>query len=291
MQSMTGFSTQSFSTSEVNCEITIKSVNNRYLDLRFHLPRHYSSLEVKLRKIAKSFLIRGTVDIYINRNSMSSQVSLDSLAVSNYYKQILKLSKKLGLKSQDSIDTLVGVLPLVPVQKDSFDLGTKEQNLLIKNFKLACEACCKQRSLEAQALKKDILTYLKKLNKNLKTIISEKNSINKVIKEKMLSRITELIDNKSVEISDSRLSQEVYFFLDKQDINEEIVRLEEHINKASAFVETKGPHGKKLDFWCQELLREVNTIGSKSSSSAIAQKIIDSKLLVENLREQVQNIQ
>ncbi|MCB0408161.1 MAG: DUF1732 domain-containing protein, partial [Bdellovibrionales bacterium] len=148
----------------------------------------------------------------------------------------------------------------------------------------------KERDREGKALKKELLHLLSQLKKSLKTVESMTESIRKELEKRFGDRLSQF--STGIDIDPQRVAQEVAVALDKCDIREEISRLDEHLSMFQSLVDNDSePRGKKLDFYCQELLREFNTIGSKSSQAKLTQTVVDAKSIIEKLREQVQNIE
>ncbi|MBO9666417.1 MAG: DUF1732 domain-containing protein, partial [Bdellovibrio sp.] len=158
-----------------------------------------------------------------------------------------------------------------------------------KAFADACNNCNKERVREGKALRKDLEKLLSSLDKQIKVISDLRNEANSQLQEKYETKIRARL--KGNDIDPSRLSQEIVIQLEKADINEELSRLSEHIKNYRQLVGSQQAEGKKLDFYTQELLREVNTIGSKSQVAKITQSVVEAKTLIERLREQVQNVQ
>ena len=156
-------------------------------------------------------------------------------------------------------------------------------------FYAALKSCEKERVREGEAIKKHLLVLVSGLEKEVQKILSLRNEANQHLQEKYEAKIKSRL--KTSEIDYQRLSQEIVIQLEKGDINEEIQRLGEHVANFRMLVRNPQSEGKKLDFYTQELLREVNTIGSKSQISDITQSVIEAKTLIEKLREQVQNVE
>lgn len=292
MKSMTGYGNFRSENKDVTVEVSIRSVNGRFLEPRFHLPREFAALESELKKMLSDKIRRGTVDIYISRRLKGSvqagrlQVN-DSLA-QEYYKAFQSLSKKLKISYQPHLE-VIARMPEVIRTEDSVELLKGEDKLLKKVFAGALKKCDDERLREGKALRKDMEDLLSQLEKQVSVISHLREEANTQIQEKTEAKIRSRL--KGLEIDAQRLSQEVVIQLEKADINEELSRLAEHTKNYRHLVSGAHSEGKKLDFYTQELLREINTIGSKSQISKITQAVVEAKTLVERLREQVQNIE
>ncbi|MEM7647441.1 MAG: DUF1732 domain-containing protein, partial [Pseudomonadota bacterium] len=165
----------------------------------------------------------------------------------------------------------------------------KERKALFKLLDESLKACLKVRETEGQGLLKDIQKQIKSLSQQTQKIQKLRGQALKSLTKKYHQRIEKLAAD--FKTDEQRLAQEIVIQIDKSDINEEIQRLNAHLKAIQALVVTSGPIGKKMDFYAQELLREVNTIGSKSTSSELTQVVVDAKGFVEKYREQVQNVE
>lgn len=292
MKSMTGYGTFKGQSKDLSIEVSIRSVNGRFLETRFHLPREYVALEAELKRTLGSYLQRGTVDVYISRRlrstSSKSQVHINDGLAKKYFTAYRHLSKELGLPFQVHLESLARLPEVIKVE-DSYELITGEDKLLKKVFLSACKNCDKERTREGSALRKDLSALLVSLEKQVKAISSLRGEANAQLQEKFEQKIKARL--KGNEIDPNRLSQEIVIQLERADINEELSRLAEHIKNYRQLVASNSTEGKKLDFYTQELLREVNTIGSKSQVAKITQAVVEAKTLIERLREQVQNVQ
>ncbi len=293
MKSMTGYGSSRFSSDEYDLEIGIKSVNGRFLDFRFHMPREYSAIEVDLKKFLSSFFKRGTVDIYIQKRlgPSSNQVSvMTNIGLAKkWLKSYREIAKELKLDSEDEMEAIVQVPEIIHIEEIK-KMNTKEKKAVLDCLSEAAEGCIQQRTSEGEFLRKEVNSQLKKLGDLVAQVEKIREKANTELEKKMLDRISNY-DLKEV-VDPNRIAQEVVMQIDRSDINEEVTRLNEHIAACSKLLkDDKKNHGKKLDFFAQELLREVNTIGSKSQISKLTQLVVEAKTIVERIREQVQNIE
>ncbi len=281
MNSMTGFESISHRVDNSVIDIVVKSYNNRFLDIKLNIPREYNFLEPKLRSIIKNKIGRGSVFLYINKINASKSVSVEiDLELAN---KIFGAYKKIF----SSIGTDVSLSSSIfskAVQIDNA-VGNKEANLIEQTVKQAVYKLASNRKREGLAIKKDIEDILKKL----KHTVFELEKI-KIPKSNIKKRLMGL-DKAFSGIDLNKLAYEIVFNLDKMEISEEVSRLKEHLKSFKKDMQSKEPIGKKLDFYTQELLREINTVGSKSNTYKVNQLVVDAKLLIEQIKEQVQNIE
>lgn len=292
MKSMTGYGTSRFSSKDVNVEVSIRAVNGRFLEPRFHLPREFVAFENDLKKVLSSTLLRGTVDVFVSRRVKASanraNIQINDALAKKYVTAYKHLSKQLGVPYQVHLEVLARLPDIIKVE-ESYELLPGEEKVLKKAFMEACKNCDKERLREGKALRKDLEKLLVDLEKQIKVITSLREEANVQLQDKFEQKIRSRL--KGNDIDPNRLSQEIVIQLEKADINEELSRLSEHIKNYRQLVASPQAEGKKLDFYTQELLREVNTIGSKSQVAKITQAVVEAKTLIERLREQVQNVQ
>lgn len=295
MKSMTGYGSVQNDDDKLSLVVTLKSVNGRYLDIRPHIPRHYQSFESEIKKTIASDIRRGTVDLYIQRkvvNAAVSDVVINEKMAKKWKSAYQQLAKSMALKNSElSVETLA-TLPEVVSVDESLNVSDKEKKQVFKVLKEALKTIDLERVREGKALKTELGSLLKELKTLIGDVRKLSGSMNKDLKKKMMDRLQDL--DSEVNVDPQRVAQEVAVYLDKCDVREEISRLEEHIAMFQKLVGETGsakPTGKKMDFYCQELLREVNTIGSKSSQAKLTQTVVNAKSVVEKLREQVQNVE
>jgi uncharacterized protein (TIGR00255 family) len=292
MKSMTGFGLGKAQSQNSVIEISLRTVNGRYLEPRFHLPREFIPFESEMKKLLQEAFSRGTIDIFVSRKTKPG-VTLQEVTVNvdmtkKYLAAYKVLAKTLKMKPQMHLETFAR-LPEVMKLEDSFEVGTDEKKSLLSAMKKAIEACDKEREREGKSLRDDLESLLNLLEKQVSLVETVREEAN----QNLLSRFEQKIKARMQgnEIDPARLSQEIVIQVEKSDINEEVTRLKEHIKNYRNLFSATESIGKKMDFYTQELLREVNTIGSKSGLSKLTEIVVESKTLIERLREQVQNVE
>lgn len=292
MKSMTGFGTAKAQSKDVTVEVSIRAVNGRYLEPRFHLPREFVSYEAELKRILAQSLSRGTVDVFVSRRvkntALKAQMTVNDALAKKYVAAYRHLSKELSIPFQVHLESLARLPDIIRLE-ESYELFAGEDKILKKAFTEACKNCDAERTREGKSVRKDLQTLLTALEKQVKIISSLREEANGQLQERYEQKIRARL--KGNEIDANRLSQEIVIQLEKADINEELSRLAEHTKNYRVLVSSQQAEGKKLDFYTQELLREVNTIGSKSQVAKITQTVVEAKTIIERLREQVQNVQ
>lgn len=291
-KSMTGFGIGEFKDQYYNLSVECKTINHKYLDINPRMPRKLSFLEDKLRFLIKDHLSRGRVDIFVKFEtvtSVGSQLVYDAELAKQYYHILKNIKTDFGLEEPISpvdIAKFPDVVKITEVEDDEEILW----NMLSEAANKALENLCNMRIIEGQKLEKDILARADLLEGSVCDLEKYTESIEKEYKEKLYIRISELLDDPKV-VDEYRLAQEVAIYADKSNITEEIVRFKSHINQLRDTVTANESVGRKMDFLIQEMNREVNTMGSKSSDVSIANLVINMKAELEKIREQVQNIE
>jgi uncharacterized protein (TIGR00255 family) len=283
LQSMTGFGSAYFKIDELEIEIEIKTLNSKYLDSKVLLPNAISGYELELNKLLKDSLIRGKVDLRIKFTDIANEsVVFNKEVISKYISELKEVS------DFDESQLLKNVLSLPNSIK-------KEENIIEENLKTRIFECVikvidqviKFREMEGSNTKNDLLDNLDKLDSfkvNVERISKDHRT---QVEEDLKSKI----DNQNVELDYGRLEQELFYYLEKLDINEELVRLNSHLKFFTDVLNNdEVEKGKKLGFICQEIGREINTIGSKANNSSIQSNVVEMKTLLEKLKEQSYNI-
>ena len=294
IQSMTGFGKAKLDFKQSIVNIEIRSLNSKHLDLNIKMPQVYREKELELKKFLTQKLFRGKIEISIQSNSFkSSKYTVNTKKIKEYHQEIIQLKKDLNLKSNawnfffKSSDILSALLKMPEAVIKKEDKFTQDDWIEVyAGIKIAVDELMKYRCNEGKDLEKDISQRINNLSKLLNEIVpisKERIDITK-------SNLKQKIEQSEVNFDPNRFEQELIFYLEKQDITEELVRLKSHL---SYFLETKdnsSPNGKKLGFICQEIGREINTIGSKSSNSEMQKIVVNMKDELEKIKEQLLNI-
>ena len=290
--SMTGFGTAKNSNKNFDIEFNFKSVNNRFFDYKIKLPSYFSSLEQELYKITKENCVRGSIQIYCklkmnNDNVETLKINKDKL--NKFYKSLKPINDKFNHTNFNlniSFDQLLKNLN----DDVNLDLSIKDKKIIVSVFKTALKDLLKSRLNEGRKIEKDIKSNAKFLKKTCKKIDVLQNKNKKFQFEKFKNRIKNTLDNFNHNLDDKSLYKELAIYSDKYDISEEIVRINCHLEQFDSYFKFEKYPGKKINFLCQELFREINTIGSKSNNEQISLLVVEFKNSLEKIREQVQNI-
>lgn len=274
LNSMTGFGAQS---GEIplfgKISVEIRSTNHKFLDAVFHLPEGFLSLEEGLRRVVEAKIKRGRITCAVSlTKSQAPRVSIDKKLLKKYIAALGGIKSQLHIEDGLSLDTLIhlpGVLSLaenrIPAERIGPHIKVLAQDAL--------EGLLKTRQKEGKALYFYLKNRAQAIANNLNIVRAK---FTKYTKQKLAG----------MKIDDERSS-----FLKATDITEELERLDFHIRNFKSKLSSKGPIGKELDFIAQEMQREANTIGAKSSSAAISSRVVQIKSQIEKIREQVQNVE
>lgn len=289
---MTGFGVTRKQGEASSLEVSVKSVNGRFLESRIHLPREFYMLEPEIKKMITEFIGRGTVDVFVQRKAFGKSSSYEVEARSSLAKEWLKAYKKLGkeLKMTAKIDLLqIARLPemmLISESKGGLEKEGQEILALVKESLLACVA---EREREGKSLQRELGKMLADLRSHIQQMTTLRVEANQLLEERFKTKLQ--LRMGEIQMDPQRLAHEIVVQLEKADIDEELTRLEEHFINYEKLLKSSVAEGKKLDFYTQELLREVNTIGSKSQVAKLTNTVVVAKTIIERLREQVQNIE
>ena len=292
IQSMTGFGKGMAADGENEIRIELKTLNNRYLDVNTRIPKDLSFLEEDIRNEVKRQIRRGRVELYLTyeqSEGASAQIRVDHGLLEQYMQAFAEMRKRHGIEPDLTASAMVKLPDVIVLKRDEADeeaIGRLAQEAL----KGAIDGLREMRIREGENLAQDIGERTVELFEMLKKIKERSPEVVKEYREKLTGRIQELCKD-SAALDETRLESEVAYMADRCDIAEEITRLESHLSEIGKLLKTDGAVGRKLDFLVQEINREINTIGSKSSDLTITRLVVDMKSEAERIREQVQNIQ
>ncbi len=283
LQSMTGYGSTSLQLDELEVCIEIKTLNSRYFDSKISIPSSLLSQELIINNVLKEKLIRGKVELRIKFVGTSNDsVAFNNSVIKKYIDELKEISEF------DDSQILKSVLSLPnSISKGELSLSEAQIKKIINCFGTVIERVIDFRKIEGENTLKDLkenLTVIKEYSEKIEKI---SDLHKKCIKDELKIKS----ENLEISFDNGRLEQEVFYYLEKMDINEELVRLKSHM---SFFIETLDndlkEKGKKLGFICQEIGREINTIGSKSSNSKIQKSVVEMKSCLEKIKEQTLNI-
>ncbi len=289
MKSMTGYGRAEYSVDGINLIVELKTVNNRNFDFNAKMPRIFISLEDAIRKCVNEYVKRGRVDLFINfadKRDNKPPVEVDFAKAEEYYKALKSISEKFNVPF-DCTASFLMKSPDVLVEEIKQD-ADEFRLALLETVSKACESLNAMRLIEGEKLISDMLSRMDVISDLREKIVKRAPLVISEHKEKLRQRIEEALCD--VKIDETRLLNEVAFYTDKVNIDEELTRLASHVEQFKSIVKKEGA-GKKLDFLMQEFNREANTICSKSNDVEVTSYALSLKNEIEKVREQVQNLE
>jgi uncharacterized protein (TIGR00255 family) len=284
---MTGYAYCEKNTENMSISVEIKGYNSRYLEIYVNLPSWLSALEMKIRSIVSTVCGRGKIEIYmrIHEHNAPVKIEINKNAVRAYYDAINILKDELGIEEKPNLSLMLGMEGVLEIEKNRDDDCWQEIEPLLQE---ALKTFCCEREREGKHTEEDIFKHLEIIECSVKTAASFAPVIENTIKENIKSRFNELLGN---QIDENRVLAETASLLLKYTISEEISRLNSHLGEFRVEMNTNSRPGKKLDFLCQEINREINTIGSKSAIIEVSSEVVRMKEALENIREQLRNVE
>ena len=287
IQSMTGYGKAELNLTNANFTIEVRSLNSKQIDANVKMSSIYRDKEIGLRKLLSEKLQRGKIELSIWRESSesSAKYTLNTELIKEYFSQIKEVTSYLSINSSDIMPSLLK-MPEVLVKGEE-KAEDNEWEEIAKGIDIAIGNILQFRLDEGEKLETDITARINKLSTLLIDISPfAKGRIEKV-KKSLADKLVE-IDTKNID--ENRFEQELIYYLEKQDITEEQVRLEVHLSYFIETMKADAPNGKKLGFIGQEIGREINTIGSKSSDAEMQKIVVQMKDELEKIKEQLLNI-
>lgn len=293
MKSMTGYGSSAFElpSCPLFFELTIQSVNRKNLDCQIFVPQEWSDIETKISEWTKDQFIRGRIMIHLKINKKKQNNNgfhLNDTLLDQSIKELSDFCTQRSIPLDLNPSLLIKLNQLL---KDQEALPAwKESESIIKNaFDEAMTQWQSMRDTEGKALKGDFNQRIIKLTDLIDSVESLSASASKDFSQKLIDRLNSM--NLEVDLEDDRVLKEIALFADRSDITEELTRLKSHVSQFKQFTESPDSIGRKMDFLCIEMFREMNTISSKTQQIEVTKNIIEGKNELERIREQVQNIE
>ncbi len=291
MYSMTGYGKGITETKERIYTLELRVVNHRFLEVKYRLPKGMLFVEEKIDKFLKTKFNRGSFSVFLNIENNKEYIkdfNIDFNLAESYFKAGQSIKSHFNLSYDLSLQDIIRYPEVISSNDKDID-DKKVWNDIKYALEKACNNVSEMRNDEGEKLKAFFLESLEFINKNIIELDKYAELVVGEYKEKLTERIKTLLD--AVPVNEDRIAYEVAAFADKSNITEEIIRLKIHMTHFKDYFEINEPIGRKMDFLIQEMNREINTIGSKSTSTDIAVIIVSLKSELEKIREQVQNIE
>jgi uncharacterized protein (TIGR00255 family) len=295
MTSMTGFGRAAGALSaRYFVSVTTKSVNHRFLELSVRLPDYLWEMEAPLRAVASELFTRGKIDLSIRVQRTQQpdyNVRINAQIANTVIPQLRAIAEELGLGSSMTGSDLMRVPDLLQVEPIDAEVTDDEREALVRIVREAFAQMASMREKEGVALRTDVASRLQSIRELTGQLSGHRDEVRAELLASYKQRVQEIAAAAGVDVAQDRIAQEVVVMVEKGDIAEELTRLAHHVDQLDKAIGAKEPAGKKLDFLSQEMLREINTMGSKSRSAAIRTLVVELKTEVERIREQVQNVE
>ncbi|MEE2829501.1 MAG: YicC/YloC family endoribonuclease [Myxococcota bacterium] len=290
-RSMSGYGRGVSETEDLRVTVELRSVNHRFLDLSFKLPRGWMALEPKIAAELRERLGRGRVEVFVRREILGSsgtEAHFDLGLARSIQQGAAELTTELRLDGSIGVRELLAMPGVVTTRDQAIDVGS-EAPVLFAALALALDALAEMRQAEGSRLAEDLSQRFAAVGSGVDGIAKEASSLSEQIFERIQRRLDELLG--TVDLDQARLAQEAALLADKAGVDEEITRLRSHLAQAMGLLESAEPVGRRLEFLVQEMNRETNTIGSKSGSTLISGQVVELKSELEKIREQVANVE
>ncbi len=283
IQSMTGYGKSVVQLPSKKITVEIKSLNSKNLDLHARVPSSYREKELDMRKTISKALVRGKVDfsLYVEITGEETSSKLNDVAVKQYMKQLSNVVEgddfellKMAIRMPDALKT------------ERKEIEETEFNSISEAIEEALKSIIKYRSDEGKVLEDDFIMRAKNISELLEKVMEIDSNRIDIVKDRLRKAVSDLEES----VDENRFEQELIYYLEKYDITEENVRLKNHINYFNKTINSETSNGKKLGFICQEIGREINTIGSKSNHAPMQQLVVQMKDELEKIKEQSLNV-
>lgn len=288
MISMTGYGASEYQDARIQISVEFRSYNNRYLEISYNAPFFANCLEQEVKELIKGSVTRGHVDLNLRIKVLESDVEfiVDTNLVNEYTKALERIIETAGLDRRPRLSDYLHHDDILKLVKHH-DIEAYH-GLILEQINLALVPFCESRAIEGERTAVDIQKNLSSFEQAFQTVAAHAGQIESMIQENLVSRFKQLLDTN---YDENRVLQEVAVMLMKYTISEELNRVETHLSQFRSDMQQGQSVGKRLDFLCQELNREVNTIGSKSIIAEVNQAVVIMKESLENIREQLRNVE
>ena len=289
IRSMTGFGKTEFEVGNKKITLEIKSLNSKTLDINTRVPAIYREKDLEIRRLISEMLIRGKVDfaLYLDNLGTESTSRVNAAIIKDYYRQLSDVYQELGLEVNEHI--MHSIMRLPDTVKMTYDeLDETEWLMVRENLISTIENLNRFRDQEGAALKTDIEANIQNILDLLKQVDPHENQRMDNVKARIMDSLEALQLNGTMD--KNRFEQELIYYMEKLDINEEKVRLANHCSYFTETMNETEPSGRKLGFIAQEIGREINTLGSKANESNLQRIVVQMKDNLEKIKEQVLNV-
>ena len=288
--SMTGYGASALSDDNLSINVEVKTLNSKYLDLNFRLPKSFSEKEIEIRNLVSEKLQRGKVVLnidYVNEKDVELKQRYNEELFKKYYMSLRKLADRVVAPDTELFKIALSA-PDVIINDQSESLSEEEWSQLKSIIVEAIDKCHEFRSREGAELQAKFESYIKSIADNLEEVAKLDPERVERIRTRIKGNLQKFVDEENLD--KNRLEQELVYYIEKLDITEEKVRLKSHLDHFMEVLSANVSLGKKLGFISQEMGREINTIGSKANDAQIQKHVVTMKEELEKIKEQILNV-
>jgi len=291
--SMTGFGEVRDDREGYAMVVELRTVNSRYFKLHLRTTEGYAALESRAEAIIREYVKRGTIhcNVRIRHLGTADDYRLNKSVLNQYLDQLQEVAAARGLEEKLRLEPLATLPGVVEEMSTAAQDAAHVWPLVEPTLRAALEQLSKMRCEEGAALAKDLEDQCHTVERSLAVIETRVPSVGEHYRQRIEDRVNDALKSLGVTVDPADLVREISLFADRSDISEEIVRLRSHLEQFSKAMELTESAGRKLEFICQEMGRETNTIGSKANDSEISKQVVEIKTALERIREQIQNVQ
>jgi uncharacterized protein (TIGR00255 family) len=289
---MTGFGEARGRDHRLSVHVEVRAVNNRYLKILTKSPEPYQPLEGEIERVVRDAISRGTVNVVLRLDSLEPRAAyrLDGNLLKAYWRQLLALQDELSAPA-GNLAALLELPGVVVEGAEPSDDPRADWPLIESTLRLALSKLGEFRAAEGASMERDLVENLRIVSTELEKIAARGPQIVVDFRDRLRERVADLLRDSEATVQPADLLREVSIFAERCDISEEITRLRSHLEQFESFLLQPQSQGRKLEFLTQEMVREVNTIGSKANNVDVAHAVVEIKAAVERLREVLQNVE
>lgn len=294
IKSMTGYGEANGSINGQDYAVEIKAVNNRYMRTAIRLPETVSFLEDRIERLLRKYVARGTVNYILRIKGVTSKELFDinEPALRSVTEQLVDMAKSVGPQCTCDISTLLSLPGIVQPALPDEETEDMIANSIIDITEQALAQFQTMREEEGRFLLADLESHCTVIREDLSAIAERRDQVIHTYADRIRKRVNELLSEAKLKLDEDTLAREVAILAERADIAEELSRLDSHLHQfAKTCEQSKEPAGRRLDFIAQEMLREANTIASKSGDTDICNRVVNIKCHIDRLKEQIQNVE
>lgn len=293
INSMTGYGGAQGEVNGINYVVEVKAVNNRYFKTIIKLPELAAFLEEDIERLLRKNLSRGTVNYVLRLKDVSANAlfDIDESALQTIVEKLSRIGSSVDISGAIDIGGLLNLPGVIRPTLPDGKMAEQIREVVLKISQEAIDKLKQMRAVEGNFLEADLKKHCRAIEQDLERIRARSAAVLQEYAKRLKKRVEELLAHAELKLDEEILAREVAIFADRSDISEEIARLDSHLQQFAQSCQANDQAGRRLDFIGQEMLREANTIASKSSDSEITRWVVDVKCQIDRIKEQVQNIE